>query len=245
MWPLCSWYRTSYFQHSWVYEWTMNTVRSGPGTMARDVCRQFPASVMIYNPAGYDTSIAAHLMPKLEAENLIHSAGIRACSFMTNLNMSSSVSGGEEPCQTSLCANQQDLMSKCCGNFQKGDWVYHTKEMKCVSLLSTCDLAGWNGSQQWLHTTTRLLHSTVMLTEIDAMSENVRVGERCVHGKRQESRTTISIHQTAGGIKKKTRYCFRVAREKGSCLQSFPAPTAGQTMYAEPGRITQESICVR
>lgn len=88
------------------------------------------------------------------------------------------------------------------------------------------------------HTTTR------------PVQRNAReAGKRCVRAEERRKRCSFQQipagRQTAGSLsptrKRRTEpYCFHAV-----CGKAFHAPSVGQILSADPGRITEEPICVR
>lgn len=140
------------------------------------------------------------------------------------------------------CAHVSPVVPKCCRNLQKDVWVYQKNKkmaLRCVSLLSAHQLE-WLPAAVTDYNMPAPLHCNCYRNRCNEW-EPVRVGERCVRGMRREILTPTSLHQTK---EEKMTYCS-CGGHKGFALKGFHAPTVGQIASADPGRITQEPICVR
>lgn len=132
------------------------------------------------------------------------------------------------PSAAETCRRMSEFIKK-----PKWQWdVFH-----CFQWIS------WNGSQLRLQTTTCPLLFTVIVTEIDAMSENQWGWER---GVSEEGDERFSLqHPSTKPKGGKNHILFSCGGHKGFALKGFHAPTVGQIASTDPGRITQEPICVR
>lgn len=121
------------------------------------------------------------------------------------------------------------------------EFIKKNKKMalRCVSLLSAHQLE-WFPAAVTDYNMPAPLHCNCYRNRCNEW-EPVRVGERCVRGMRREILTPTSLHQTK---EEKMTYCS-CGGHKGFALKGFHAPTVGQIASADPGRITQEPICVR
>lgn len=184
----------------------MHTVRSGPGT---------PGWISVHSVASFVLlliQLDRFRCPNRKQRISYSLKVLEDRCLKADLNMSSSVFWGRSPSQTSLCTYQQSCPSaaETCrrmSEFIKKTKRWHWDVFHCFLCIS------WNGSQLRLLTTTCPLLFTVIVTEIDAMSENQWGWER---GVSEEGDERFSLQHPSTKPKGKKSHIVHVAGIKGS-----------------------------
>lgn len=217
----------------------MHTVRSGPGTPGWRCVHSVASFVVLL------IQLDRFGCPNRKQRISYSLKVLEDRCLKADLNMSSSVFWGEEPlsdlpvhipvCLSSRAQVLQKLAEGCLSLSKKNKKM----ALRCVSLLSAHQLE-WLPAAVTDYNMPAPLHCNCYRNRCNEW-EPVRVGERCVRGRRREILTPTSLHQTK---EEKITYCS-CGGLKGFALKGFHAPTVGQIASADPGRITQEPICVR